>query len=100
MDVYDGTDEPMVYHGNTLTSKVSVREICHAIGKYAFHASPYPVILTLEMHCGVQQQDMMVDIMRSAFGDTLISAPVDGRDKIITLPSPEDLRGKILIKVN
>lgn len=90
----------MVYHGNTLTSKVSVREICHAIAKYAFRASPYPVILTLEMHCGVQQQNLLVDIMKNAFGDALISAPVEGRKKITSLPSPEDLRGKILVKVS
>ncbi|KAE9399900.1 PLC-like phosphodiesterase [Gymnopus androsaceus JB14] len=99
MDVYDGPEEPMVYHGNTLTSKVSVREICHAIAKYAFRASPYPVILTLEMHCGVQQQNLLVDIMKNAFGDALISAPVEGRKKITSLPSPEDLRGKILVKL-
>ncbi|KAJ4473664.1 PLC-like phosphodiesterase [Lentinula aciculospora] len=98
LDIYDGSDEPMVYHGKTLTSKVSVREVCHAIAKYAFAASPYPVIISAEMHCGVQQQDMIVQIMKDAFGDALISAPVEGRAKITCLPSPEDLRGKIMLK--
>ncbi|KAJ3984853.1 PLC-like phosphodiesterase [Lentinula detonsa] len=98
LDIYDGSDEPMVYHGKTLTSKVSVREICHAIAKYAFAASPYPVVISAEMHCGVKQQDMIVQIMKDAFGDALISAPVEGRAKITSLPSPEELRGKIMLK--
>ncbi|KAJ3877055.1 1-phosphatidylinositol-4,5-bisphosphate phosphodiesterase 1 [Lentinula edodes] len=98
LDIYDGSDEPMVYHGKTLTSKVSVREVCHAIAKYAFASSPYPVVISAEMHCGVQQQDMIVQIMKDAFGDALISAPVEGRAKITSLPSPEDLRGKIMLK--
>lgn len=99
VDIYDGSDEPMVYHGKTLTSKVSVREVCHAIAKYAFASSPYPVVISAEMHCGIQQQDMIVQIMKDAFGDALISAPVEGRAKITSLPSPEDLRGKIMLKV-
>ncbi|KAF9269068.1 PLC-like phosphodiesterase [Marasmius fiardii PR-910] len=98
LDIYDGDEEPMVYHGKTFTSKVPVREICQAIAKYAFVASPYPVVISAEVHCGVQQQDMVVKTMQTVFGDALISAPVDGRPKIDCLPSPEDLRGKILLK--
>ncbi|KAK7056256.1 hypothetical protein VNI00_002808 [Paramarasmius palmivorus] len=98
MDIYDGDDEPMVYHGKTFTSKVSVREVCQAIAKYAFTASPYPIMISAEVHCGVRQQDMVVDIMKKAFGDALIQAPVDGRPKIEVLPSPEHLKGRILLK--
>lgn len=89
----------MVYHGNTLTSKVSVRDICQAIAKYAFVASPFPVIISAEVHCGLAQQDKIVDIMIEVFGDSLIQAPVDGRPKIHTLPSPEDLKYQFLLKV-
>ncbi|KAL0577534.1 hypothetical protein V5O48_004475 [Marasmius crinis-equi] len=98
LDIYDGDVEPMVYHGKTLVSKVSVREVCQAIAKYAFVASPYPVVISAEIHCGVQQQDMIVSLMRKAFGDALVEAPVDGRPKIERLPSPEELKGKILLK--
>ena len=122
VDIYDGpTGEPVVYHGNTLTSKVSVRDICHAIAKYAFVTSPYPVMISAENHCNIKQQNKMVcrtaparlrknfldeafmlqvDIMREIFGDALIRAPTAGTTlKIDTLPSPEDLKGKILVKV-
>jgi phosphatidylinositol phospholipase C delta len=99
VDIYDGDEEPIIYHGKTWTSKVSLRDVCLAIAKYAFVASPYPIIISAEVHCGLAQQDIMVDIMTKVFGDALIRAPVEGRPKIETLPSPEALKGKFLLKV-
>lgn len=89
----------MIYHGKTFTSKVSLRDICHAIAKYAFVASPYPVLISAEVHCDLEQQDKIVDIMTEVFGDSLIQAPVEGRPKLEALPSPEALRNKFLLKV-
>jgi phosphatidylinositol phospholipase C, delta len=99
VDIYDGDQEPVVYHGKTFTSKVSLREICVAIKKYGFVSSPYPIIVSAEVHCGIPQQDMMAEIMTSVFGDALIQAPVSGRPSISALPSPEELKGCILLKV-
>ena len=98
VDIYDGDCEPVIYHGRTLTSKVPVREVCEAIMKYGFVTSPYPIIISAEVHCGLTQQDMLANIMRNAFGDALVSAPVDGRPKIDVLPSPEDLKRRVLLK--
>ncbi|KAJ7026291.1 1-phosphatidylinositol-4,5-bisphosphate phosphodiesterase 1 [Mycena alexandri] len=98
MDIYDGPREPMVYHGKTLTSAVSVREICQAIAKYAFVSSPYPVTLSCEIHCGLVQQDMLVDIMTNAFGSALVRVPVTDQLKLVALPSPEALKGRIMVK--
>lgn len=99
MDIYDGDSEPVVYHKHTLVSKVSLRDACAAINKYAFVASQYPLIISAEVHCSLPQQDMIASIMREEFGDALISAPPEGRPKIDVLPSPEDLKGCILLKV-
>ena len=99
MDIYDGEIEPVIYHGKTLTTKVPLRDICQAIARYAFVASPYPIIISAEVHCGVAQQVMIANIMSDVFGDALVKAPVDGRPKIEVLPSPEDLRGRVLLKV-
>ena len=99
-----------------------------AVAKYAFFSSPYPLILSLEVHCSKPQQVMMADIMkcvpppptelaeslcavegltclllsrrcmnsRSAFGEMLALPFADGeRDR---LPSPEELKYKILLK--
>ncbi|KAJ6591818.1 PLC-like phosphodiesterase [Mycena vulgaris] len=98
LDIYDGPREPMVYHGKTLTSQVTVREICQAIAKYAFMSSQYPVLLSCEVHCGLVQQDMLVDIMTKAFGSALVKAPLEEHSKIVVLPSPEQLKGRIMVK--
>ena len=98
MDIYDGDNEPVIYHGKTFTSKVPLRDICQAIAKYAFVASPYPIIISAEVHCSLPQQDLIARIMRESFGDSLVQAPVDNRPKIEQLPSPEDLKGKVLLK--
>ncbi|CCL99378.1 uncharacterized protein FIBRA_01396 [Fibroporia radiculosa] len=98
LDIYDSDAEPVVYHGHTLTSKVSLRDACTAINKYAFVASPYPIIISAEIHCSVPQQDMIASIMQEVFGDALVCAPIDGTPQIETLPSPEDLKGRVLLK--
>lgn len=89
-----------MYHKHTLVSKVSLRDACAAIHKYAFVASQYPLIISAEVHCSLLQQDMMANIMREEFGEALISAPPEGRPKIDVLPSPEELKGCILLKVS
>jgi len=99
VDIYDGDGEPTIYHGKTFTSKVSLRDICHAISKYAFVASPYPVLISAEVHCSLEQQDKIVDIMVEVFGDSIVQAPIAGRPKIEVLPSPESLKNKFLLKV-
>lgn len=58
----------------------------------------YPVILSIENHCNVPQQKKMAHYLTEIFGDKLdvssIKADVSGR-----LPSPEALKGRILVKV-
>ena len=45
--------EPIVYHGHTLTSKIFFKDIILAVKEEGFKLSPYPLILTLEMHCSI-----------------------------------------------
>ncbi|KAI6043696.1 PLC-like phosphodiesterase [Pisolithus marmoratus] len=99
VDIYDGDNEPMVFYGKTLASKVRVREVYEAISKYAFVTSPYPVIISAEVHCSVAQQDMLVAIMHEVFGEALVSAATGEHPKIDKLPSPEELKGKVFLKV-
>ncbi|KAL4076484.1 PLC-like phosphodiesterase [Scleroderma citrinum] len=98
LDIYDGDGEPMVFHGKTLTSKVPVREVCEAIAKYAFVTSPYPIIISAEIRCSVSQQDIFATIMHEVFGEALVSASSEGQLRIDKLPSPEDLKGRVLVK--
>ncbi|KAF8634995.1 hypothetical protein AX15_000610 [Amanita polypyramis BW_CC] len=98
VDIYDGDVEPMIFHGKTLTSKVSLREVCQAISKYGFVASIYPIVISAEMHCSLPMQEMVVDIMVEVFGDTLVRMEVGEHQEVDVLPSPEELKGKILFK--
>lgn len=101
VDCYDGDEEPEVTHGNTLTASVPVRDVCSAIASYAFMASPYPIIISAEVHCGVQQQKVLVKILKEVFGDALVTAPLGSEKEWQeeTLPSPEQLKYKIMFKV-
>ncbi|XP_069867924.1 1-phosphatidylinositol 4,5-bisphosphate phosphodiesterase zeta-1 isoform X2 [Dipodomys merriami] len=97
IDCWDGAqNEPIVYHGYTLTSKLLFKTVIQAINKYAFMASDYPVVLSLENHCSPAQQEIMADILQNTFGDMLLSDMLDEFPD--SLPSPEALKFKILIK--
>ena len=57
VDCWDGEDgEPIIYHGFTLTSKILFKDVVMACKKYAFERSEYPLIFSIENHCGVEQQ--------------------------------------------
>ena len=98
IDCWDGDDgRPMVSHGRTLTTAVLFADCISVIEEYAFKASSYPLILSLEVHCNPEQQQVMVDILIAKLGDHLIREPLI--TNAFTLPSPEELRHKILVKV-
>ncbi|XP_055899262.1 inactive phospholipase C-like protein 2 isoform X5 [Biomphalaria glabrata] len=97
LDCWDGAnDEPVIYHGHTLTSKISFKAVIEAINEYAFIASKYPVILSIENHCNIKQQQIMAHYMKTIFGDQLFTDNIDTNRT--TLPSPDFFKGKILIK--
>ncbi|XP_075767532.1 1-phosphatidylinositol 4,5-bisphosphate phosphodiesterase delta-3 isoform X2 [Pelodiscus sinensis] len=98
LDCWEGPNgEPIIYHGHTLTSKILFRDAIESIRAYAFQHSAYPVILSLENHCGPEQQATMARHMRAILGDMLLTQPLDGLSPT-ELPSPEQLKGKILVK--
>ena len=98
VDCWDGPDgQPLVLHGRTMTSSVLFSDCISVIAKYAFKESRYPLIISLEVHCNAVQQQIMVDIMMKEFGDWLVTKPLNPHSKC--LPSPEELRNRILIKV-
>ncbi|CAG8910122.1 unnamed protein product [Penicillium egyptiacum] len=86
--------EPRVLHGHTLTKGTTFREICYAIRDSAFVASDLPLVISLEVHASLEQQQTMVDIILEAWKGLLVEAsPNDGK-----LPSLADLKRRILIK--
>lgn len=87
LDCWDGEcGEPIIYHGHTLTSKIKFKAVVEAIGIHAFAVSPYPLILSIENHCSLQQQKKMASYMKDVFGSMLLTAEHEVRER---LPSPE-----------
>uniref|UniRef100_A0A2K5F6D7 Phosphoinositide phospholipase C n=1 Tax=Aotus nancymaae TaxID=37293 RepID=A0A2K5F6D7_AOTNA len=98
VDCWDGPDgEPVVHHGYTLTSKILFRDVVETINKHAFVKNEFPVILSIENHCSIQQQRKIAQYLKGIFRDKLDLSSVDtGECK--QLPSPQSLKGKILVK--
>ncbi len=98
IDCWDGSDgQPAVKHGRALVNAISFREVINTVNKYAFSASRFPLWVSLEVHCNATQQEIMAETMKEIFGPRLVTEPLDpSADK---LPSPSELKDRILIKV-
>lgn len=98
IDCWNGKDgRPMVTHGKTMTTEIPFEDCVSVIAKFAFNTSPYPLIISLEVHCNAMQQLEMVELMKRYFGSMMITEPLYPNST--NLPSPEELRNRILIKV-
>ncbi|NWU03357.1 PLCG1 phosphodiesterase, partial [Urocynchramus pylzowi] len=97
LDCWDGPDGmPVIYHGHTLTTKIKFSDVLVTIKEHAFVTSDFPVILSIEDHCSIAQQRNMAQNFKKVFGDMLLTKPVD--ISADGLPSPNQLKRKILIK--
>ena len=57
---------------------LAVQDVLHdAILPYAFSASCYPLILSIENHCNKEQQDRMAEHFKAILGQLLYTTPVD-----------------------
>ncbi|KAL2860801.1 putative phosphoinositide-specific phospholipase C [Aspergillus lucknowensis] len=90
--------EPKVLHGHTLTKGTTFREVCYAIRDSAFVISDLPVIVSLEVHASLEQQETMVEIMEDAFKGLLIEVTPE-MEAHETPPALSELKRKILVKV-
>uniref|UniRef100_A0A670HS10 Phosphoinositide phospholipase C n=1 Tax=Podarcis muralis TaxID=64176 RepID=A0A670HS10_PODMU len=103
LDCWDGKgedQEPIITHGKAMCTDILFKDVIQAIKETAFVTSDYPVILSFENHCSKYQQYKMSKYCEDLFGDLLLKQPLEthplepGRP----LPSPNDLKRKILIK--
>ena len=98
LDLWDGADgQPLITHGNTLCSRVSLLDVSKAIAKDAFTATPFPLVLSLENHLSIEQQVVAARIFETTFGE-MLAVPPPGHTEADALPSPSALKRKILIK--
>eukprot|EP00667_Euglena_gracilis_P001335 EG_transcript_1338 len=99
LDCWDGAnDEPIITHGRTLTTEISFKDVVKTIWEFAFVANPYPVILSLEVHCSLPQQARMAYHMKTTFGSNLLMPLPSGKEMTPANFSPEALRHFIIVK--
>eukprot|EP00300_Choanocystis_sp_HF-7_P037126 c5312_g1_i1.p1 GENE.c5312_g1_i1~~c5312_g1_i1.p1 ORF type:complete len:808 (+),score=186.33 c5312_g1_i1:41-2425(+) len=116
LDLWDGPDGPIITHGGTATSAISAEAVVKAINDFAFFDESstesvenhhlfgtrpkhnnFPVILSLENHCSLEQQAKMAEIFTRVLGDRL-AMPEDVQSPDGRVKSPWELRGKVLLK--
>ncbi|XP_029312319.1 LOW QUALITY PROTEIN: 1-phosphatidylinositol 4,5-bisphosphate phosphodiesterase epsilon-1 [Cottoperca gobio] len=101
LDCWDGDDGmPVIYHGHTLTTKIPFKDVVEAVNRSAFVNSDMPVILSIENHCSLPQQRKMAEIFKTVIGERLVTRFLFESDFSDDphLPSPLQLRGRILLK--
>ncbi|XP_077403984.1 inactive phospholipase C-like protein 2 [Vanacampus margaritifer] len=97
LDIWDGSDEePVVCTGHTLCPPLVLRNVLEAIGRFAFVASEYPLIVCIENHCSLRQQKVMTQHLVKILGGQLFTHSPDKKESY--LPSPQALRHRILLK--
>uniref|UniRef100_A0A4W3J329 Phosphoinositide phospholipase C n=1 Tax=Callorhinchus milii TaxID=7868 RepID=A0A4W3J329_CALMI len=85
----DGPEnEPMVYHGLATSSQILFKDVINVVNLYAFEASDYPLILSLEVHCNPVQQHSVADYLGNILGNRLFTLSSTG-NLPSKLPSPK-----------
>jgi hypothetical protein len=87
--------EPRVLHGWTLTSEITFRDVCKTIRETAFVTTNLPLIVSLEVHCSLEQQEIMVDIMKEEWAGFLIDEAHPMCDPAERLPRLDELFNKV-----
>ncbi|XP_061376611.1 phosphoinositide phospholipase C 2-like isoform X2 [Gastrolobium bilobum] len=87
-------DNVDVLHGRTLTSPVALIKCLRSIKEYAFVASEYPVVITLEDHLTPDLQAKVAEMITQTFGDILFCP---SSESLKEFPSPKSLKKRIII---
>ncbi|XP_076011684.1 inactive phospholipase C-like protein 1 [Genypterus blacodes] len=90
----------IAHHHQHQHTPVTIRSALEVVNKYAFLTSQYPLMVYLCQRCSPAQQRILAQHLRKVFGSRLYTPealPVSLGGRPTTLPSPEQLKGRILI---
>ncbi|KFY06202.1 hypothetical protein V491_08789, partial [Pseudogymnoascus sp. VKM F-3775] len=91
--------EPVVLHAWTLTRAVGFREVCRAVRESAFQTTNLPLIVSLQVGCDMDQQEVMVQIMKEEWEGVLVDTAHPTCHPEERVPRLDELLNKILVKV-
>lgn len=98
IDCWDGPDgSPIVTHGRTMCSNIKLAPVIQCIKDNAFTTTPYPLLISIEDHCSIAQQSVMAKMFRDILGNLLLTERIEEGEPNL-LPSPEQLKYKVLLK--
>jgi glycerophosphoryl diester phosphodiesterase len=70
LDCWDGSDgEPIITHGFTFTTHILFKDVLKVLRDKAFEHNETPFILSIEMHCGDEQQKKMAVYFKAILKD-------------------------------
>lgn len=88
------------HHHHQHHGLATLHSALEAINKHAFLTSQYPLLLYLCQRCSPTQQQTLALHLKKVFGAKLYrpeNVPITPVGRTTTLPSPEQLKGKILL---
>uniref|UniRef100_H3BZL2 Phosphoinositide phospholipase C n=1 Tax=Tetraodon nigroviridis TaxID=99883 RepID=H3BZL2_TETNG len=101
LGVTDGPEgEPLLGVDYGPDISITIRSALEVINKYAFLTSQYPLLLYLCHRCSPAQQRTMAQHLKKVLGSRLYTPealPVSLGGRATTLPTPEQLRGRVLL---
>jgi hypothetical protein len=106
IDVWDGAgihlESPVVRSKESSKTDASlpVQEVLSAIRSFLLSVPySYPIILSIENNCTMPYQEKLFDILDKVLGsEGMLYEPKKSFGDAGTLPSPENLRGKVVLK--
>lgn len=103
LDCWDGKgddQEPIITHGKAMCTDILFRDVIYAIRDTAFVTTDFPIVMSFENHCSKPQQFKLAKYCEEILGDYLQTKPLDSHplEPGAPLPSPNQLKRKILIK--
>lgn len=98
-DAKDPEDRIDVTHGNTMTTKINFKDVLQSIMEHAFTTSSYPLVLSIENHCNVENQKTMAKLFKEKFCNYLLTEPLSScPEPRNAYPSPAQMGERIIIK--
>lgn len=101
LDTFDGKEqeenEPVITHWHFPVGSIPFKDTLIAIKNSAFQKNEYPVILSLENHCGNECQEKMKNYFLEIIGRENLYI-LDNDTPPLLYPSPNQLKKKFIIK--